>query len=98
MADENVNPAGSRSPTLADLVALCCQLNAQGACYIIIGGFAIIQHGFYRTTADIDLLIEDSLKNQRVVREALKSLPEQAILELGEDEDLRDWVVLRVSD
>ncbi|MDQ3622135.1 MAG: hypothetical protein M3463_06560 [Verrucomicrobiota bacterium] len=98
MADENVNPAASRAPTLADLVALCRRLNAEGARYMVIGGFAIIQHGFYRTTADIDLLIDDSLDNQRRVREALKSLPERAILELGEDEDLRDWVVLRVAD
>lgn len=98
MADENVNPAGSRSPTLADLAALCRRLNAEGARYVVIGGFAIIQHGYYRTTGDIDLLIEDSLENQCRVREALKSLPDQAILELGAEEDMRDWLVLRVSD
>lgn len=98
MADEDAHPAGSRSPTLADVVALCRRLNAEDARYMVVGGFAVIQHGYMRTTGDIDLLIEDSLENQRRVREALKSLPEQAILELGEDEDLRDWVVLRVSD
>ena len=98
MADEDVNPAESRTPTLADLVALCRSLNAEGARYLVVGGFAVIQHGFPRTTGDIDVVIEDSLTNQRKVRKALEALPEKAILELGEDEDLRDWVVLRVSD
>jgi hypothetical protein len=98
MADEDVNPAETRTPTLADLVALCRQFNAQGARYMVVGGFAIIQHGYFRTTGDIDLLVEDSLPNQRRVRAALESLPEKAILELGEDEDLRDWIVLRVAD
>src|SRR5687767_11875438 len=98
MADEDVNPAESRTPTLADVVALCQSLNAEGARYLVVGGFAVIQHGFPRTTGDIDVLIEDSLTNQRKVRKALEALPEKAILELGEDEDLRDWDVLRVSD
>ena len=98
MADEDANPPATRTPTLADLVALCRELNAQGARYLVVGGFAIIQHGYFRTTGDIDLLVEDSRPNQQRVREALKSLPEKAILELGEDEDLRDWIVLRVAD
>ena len=98
MADEDVNPAETRTPTVGDLVALCAQLNAQGARYLVVGGFAIIQHGYFRTTGDIDLLVEDSLANQARVREALKSLPEKAILELADEEDLRDWIVLRVAD
>ncbi|HEV7401506.1 MAG TPA: hypothetical protein VGO11_01220 [Chthoniobacteraceae bacterium] len=98
MADEDVNPAESRTPTLADLVELCRNLNTQGARYLIVGGFAVIQHGYFRSTGDIDVLIEDSLDNQKRVRRALESLPEKAILELGEDEDLRDWIVLRVAD
>ncbi len=98
MDDEDVNPAGTRTPTLADLVALCRALNEVGARYLIVGGFAIIQHGFTRTTGDVDVVIEDSMENQRLVRRALEYLPEKAILELGEDEDLRDWVVLRVAD
>jgi hypothetical protein len=98
MADEDVNPAESRPPTVADLVGLCRALNEVGARYVVVGGFAIIQHGFFRNTGDIDLVIDDSLDNQRLVRAALATLPEKAILELEEDEDLRDFVVLRVSD
>ncbi len=45
---------------------------------------------------DIDLLVASSLENQALVRTGLE-IPEKAILELGPDEDLRDWVVLRVA-
>ena len=37
-------------------------------------------------------------ENQARVRTGLEILPQKAILELGPDEDLRDWVVLRVAD
>jgi hypothetical protein len=54
--------------------------------------------GLVRVTEDIDLLIDGSLENQRLVRRALRILPERAIDELGPQEDLRDWVVVRVND
>jgi hypothetical protein len=54
--------------------------------------------GLVRATEDIDLLIEASPENQQRVREALRILPERAIDELGPDEDLRQWVVVRVND
>ena len=98
MDDENVNPGDCRTPTLADLVALCRGLNQQGARYMVVGGFAIIQHGYMRTTGDIDILLDGAMDNQQLVRRAMESLPEKAILELGPDEDFRDWVVVRVAD
>ena len=98
MDDENVNPAECRTPTLADLVALCRRLNEQGARYLVVGGFAIIQHGYMRTTGAIDLLLDGAMDNQQLVRRAMASLPEKAILELGPEEDFRDWVVVRVAD
>ena len=54
--------------------------------------------GLVRVTEDIDLLIEASLENQQRVREALRILPDRAIDKLGPDEDLRNWVVVRVND
>ena len=98
MDDENVNPGDCRTPTLADLVALCRRLNEQGARYLVVGGFAIIQHGYMRTTGAIDLLLDGAMDNQQLVRRAMESLPEKTILELGPDEDFRDWVVVRVAD
>ena len=97
MADENAHPPESRIPLVADLVRLCRELNACRARYIIVGGFAVIQHGFLRTTGDIDLLIEDSPENQARTKQALEILPDKAVRELGED-DLRNYVVVRVCD
>jgi hypothetical protein len=98
MDDEDADPPlESRPPTLADLVNLCRHLNAAGAKYLVVGGMAIIQHGFTRATEDVDLLVEDSKENQAKVFSAMETLPDQAIRELG-DSDLRDYVVVRVAD
>jgi hypothetical protein len=71
--------------------------NERDARYLIVGGFAIIHHGYLRATEDIDLLIDGAPDNQARVKESLKILPDQAILELGDD-DIRDYTVVRVSD
>jgi hypothetical protein len=95
---ENEIPDPERFPTQADLSQLCRELNARGARYLVLGGFAIIHYGMVRATEDIDILIEGSLENQRLVREALATLPDKAILELGEHEDMRHYGVIRVGD
>jgi hypothetical protein len=88
----------TRPPERSDLLRLCAELNRLGARYIIIGGLAMNELGLVRATEDIDLLIDGSMENQRLVRQALQILPERAIDELGPQEDLRDWVVVRVND
>lgn len=88
----------TRPPRKEDLVKLCEELNRLGARYIVIGGLAMNNLGLVRTTEDVDLLIDSSPENQRKVREALLILPDQAIRELGADEDLQEWVVTRVND
>jgi hypothetical protein len=88
----------TRPPQKEDLVKLCEELNRLGASYIIIGGLAMNNLGLVRTTEDVDILVDPSPENQRRVREALLILPEQAIRELGADEDLQQWVVTRVND
>lgn len=90
-------PEAPRPPVQDDLVRICRELNAQGVRYLVVGGFAVIQHGFLRATEDIDLLVEDSLENQRRIKQALEILPDKAIRELGE-EDLRNYLVVRVAD
>jgi hypothetical protein len=97
MDAENDDSLESRPPTGDDLIELCRNLNAQQAKYIIVGGFAVIQQGFTRATEDIDLLLEASQENQLRVRKALESLPDQAVLELAEN-DLNEFLVVRVAD
>jgi len=88
----------TRPPERSDLLLVCAELNRLGAKYIVIGGLAMNELGLVRVTEDIDLLIEPSSENQQRIREALRVLPERAIDELGLEEDLRDWVVVRVND
>ncbi|MGH8017619.1 MAG: hypothetical protein ACREIA_04910 [Opitutaceae bacterium] len=91
------DPRPPRIPGFADLVALCRELNARGARYIVIGGLAMAHQGFVRATEDVDLLIERSRDNQRKVRDALECLPDKAVRELADD-DLDNFVVVRVAD
>jgi hypothetical protein len=43
----------SRPPSMDDLRDLCRALNLAKAKYIVIGGMAVLQHGFVRGTVDI---------------------------------------------
>ena len=87
----------TRPPDDRDLVALARELNRLAAKYIVIGGVAINRLGFIRATEDLDLLIARDAANQMLVKKALETLPDKAVLELG-DEDLSAWVVVRVND
>jgi len=96
---ETTPPNGlTRPPDERDLVMLARELNRVGAQYIVIGGVAINRLGFIRATEDLDLLIARDLANQQKVRQALEILPDKAVRELGPDEDLAAWVVVRVND
>lgn len=97
MDSKDAHPPDSRPPTLEDLLLLCRSLNEAGARYLVVGGFAVMQHGFTRATEDIDLLVESSPKNQAKVKKGLEALPDKAVLEIADD-DLRNWVVVRVAD
>ncbi len=98
MEDENPPAGVTRPPDDRDLAALARELNRLGARYVVIGGVAINRLGFIRATDDLDLLIARDLANQRLVRRALEILPDKAVCELDEQEDLAAWVVVRVND
>ena len=87
----------TRPPSDEDLARLASRLNELGTKYIVVGGFAIIAAGFARTTMDIDLLVDVSKENDIKVREALKILPDQAILEI-EAGEIEKYVMVRVCD
>ena len=98
MDDENVNPAPEpRIPTLDDLLLLCRLLNDAGAQYIVIGGWAVIQHGFVRATGDVDLLVDSSPANFAKIQKAMLALPDGAVREVLPG-DLDKYVVIRVGD
>ena len=87
----------SRSPTIDDLVELCRHLNAAGAKYIVIGGFAVIHYGFVRGTGDIDLLVDHSEQNILKIQQALLYLPDRAAKDLKLT-DVQNYHVVRIAD
>src|SRR5207302_478206 len=87
----------SRPPLQADLVALCRELNARGAHYVVIGGFAIIAAGLPRTTGDIELMVTTDGENEGKVFSALSTLADNAVSELKAGE-LQQFNVIRVAD
>lgn len=98
MADDAPdNPVGTRLPTLDDVLLICRHLNDQKARYVLIGGFAIFEHGLARLTEDIDLLIDNRPENVALVKKALECLPDKASREVL-DNDVADYAVVRVND
>ena len=95
--DDSDDRAYARAPELEDLVGLCRALNDASARYVLIGGFAVILHGFVRTTKDVDFLIDPADDNVRAVKRALAALPDNAAADLRED-DVSRYGVVRVAD
>ncbi len=87
----------SREPSVEDVVQICRELNARAARYIVVGGFAIRQAGYSRTTMDIDLLVDPAPENETKVFAALATLPDGAARELDAG-DVGKFTVVRVSD
>lgn len=96
MDDEN-DRGYSRAPELEDLLSLCEALNAEGVRYALIGGFAVILHGFVRATKDIDLLVDASPENIQRLKRAMAVLPDNAISLIADDEVDR-YQVVRIAD
>lgn len=91
------DPLISRAPTLEDVVALCRELNARGAKYVVVGGFAVISAGYPRSTVDLDLVVATDLENEARVYQALATLPDKAVRELEPGEVSR-YTVVRICD
>lgn len=94
---QTVDPRECREPTLEDLVNLCRALNAAGARYLVVGGFAMRAAGFTRNTIDVDLLVETGPENEGRVIQGLLSLPDRAARELKPGE-VAEYGVVRVGD
>jgi hypothetical protein len=59
-------------PVTKDFADFLAALNSEDASYVVIGGMAVLALTPYRTTRDIDVLIEPTPENARRVREAVK--------------------------
>jgi hypothetical protein len=64
-----------RPANLDDLKLLARALDAQGAEYLLVGGFALFAYGYFRATSTIDLLVPDNPEAGERVKAALMALP-----------------------
>jgi len=55
----------------ADFADFLAALNSEGVVYVVIGGIAVLSYVPYRTTRDLDVLIEPTLENARGARRAV---------------------------
>lgn len=79
---------------LKELVKLCEALNGAKIKYVVVGGCAVILHGYYRTTHDIDLLVEPSLENVKNLKDALyRTFGSKDVFEISDDDVMRYTVV-----
>lgn len=80
-----------------ELIRLCDKFNHEGVKYIVIGGCAIILHGYFRTTHDIDVLVDPVEENVARLKKALHDLfGSEEVLEIRED-DIERYAVVRVA-
>ncbi|OGP95010.1 MAG: hypothetical protein A2Z19_07735 [Deltaproteobacteria bacterium RBG_16_54_18] len=64
---------------------------------MLVGGCAVILHGYFRTTNDIDLLVDPSPNNVMKIREALYEIFKEGEVWEIKDEDLLKYTVLRYA-
>lgn len=91
----------TRPATWNDLLELARDLNAQGADYALIGGYAIAAHGYNRFSEDLDILVNPSATNTPKWVAALARLPDHAAAELENDADIfqrEGHYALRIND
>ncbi len=93
MVDENSGRTGSSK---AKVIGLLDALNRHDVEYVIIGGWAVILHGFTRTTMDIDLMLEPSKENLTKFYNALRELSHDRSLDELPNIDLTQYGVVRV--
>ena len=78
----------TRPATWDDLILLSKLLNAQGARYALIGGYALAAHGYNRFSEDLDILVDPREDNTTHWIEALATLPDGAAAELRGQPDI----------
>ena len=78
----------TRPATWEDVKTVARYLEAAGAEYALVGGYALGAHGFSRFTEDIDILVNPSAENSRRWVLALSRLPDAAAAELAADTDV----------
>jgi len=77
--------ASAFSPDIRDFIRC---LHRHDVCHLIVGGNAVIFHGFIRYTGDIDFFYEDTESNREALWQALKEFWGGAVTEASTPDDL----------
>lgn len=91
----------ARPATLEDLKKLLASLDREGAQYLLIGGYALLAHGYPRATVDIDLIVPARREAAEPIKRALLVLSDRCAEKLvpewfdeGEGIRLADEIVV----
>lgn len=77
------------------LFDICNAFNSEGVSYVLIGGWAVIIHGFPRLTNDIDFLIDDAEENVGKIKNALGKIFNDKSIDEIRLTDVTDYSVIR---
>ena len=80
-----------------EILRVCTAFNREGVKYVVVGGCAVILHGYYRTTHDIDLLVDSSPENIRRLKKALREVFESDDVSEIRDVDISQYAVVRFA-
>jgi hypothetical protein len=77
------------------LLDLCQAFNKHSAEYVLVGGFAMIIHGFNRTTSDIDFFVNPEPQNVDKIKKALLEVFQDTSINEIESHDISEYAVIR---
>lgn len=77
------------------LFDICKAFNSEGVSYVLIGGWAVIIHGFPRLTNDIDFLVDSSEENILKIKSALNKVFNDKSIDEIRLSDVTDYSVIR---
>lgn len=81
---------------LEQLIDVCRKLNEAQVRYVLVGGFAVLIHGYERATRDIDFIVDPSEENIAKIKSALSGLLPEACQELNPS-DVTNYAVVRMG-
>ena len=82
---------------LADVEAILRALNDANVRYLIVGGLAVVAHGYVRYTADVDIVLDLERENTLRAMKALAEIGYRPLLpvdasEFADEEKRRTWI------
>jgi hypothetical protein len=80
-----------------EIVRGCKAPNSEGVKYVVVGGCAVILHGYYRTTHDIDLLVDSSIENIKRLKKAFQEIFKSDEISEIRDVDINQYAVVRFA-